>query len=142
MCKVDLLSSNTIKSFPFTKIIVAQNFLKERYKEYGMIVLLDSFQKFEECKFIMMFVVNNINWTLAYSCTDYRGEIATSEINKMIELINSKINSSVAAKKVEVKVGDYKPLKCPCCGGSINSISFCGNDTYVKCEYCDTILTR
>lgn len=142
MCEVDLLSSNTIKMFPFTKIIVAQNFLKERYKEYGMIVFMDDFQKFEECKFIMMFVANDLNWRLTYSCTDYRGEIATSEINKMIELINSKINSSVAAKKVEVKTGDYKPLKCPCCGGTINSISFCGNDTYVKCEYCDTILMR
>lgn len=142
MCEIDLLSSNTIKLFPFTKIIVAQNFLKERYKQYDMRVFMDSFPKIEECKFIMMFVANDINWKLTYSCTDYRGEIVTSEINKMIELINSKINSSVAAKKTEVKVGDYKPLKCPCCGGAINSISFCGNDTYVKCEYCDTILAR
>lgn len=69
--------------------------------------------------------------------------------NAHLELINyledryreSKINSKNEVKTVEVKEGDYKPLKCPCCGGSINSISFCINDDYVKCEYCDTILT-
>lgn len=64
--------------------------------------------------------------------------------NAHLELINyleDKYRESKINSKIEVKPKEYKPLKCPCCGGSINSISLCINDDYVKCEYCDTILT-
>lgn len=128
MCRCDIVDIITL--------------LEEKYKRYDMRVLVDEFQAFEELKFLMMFVANDIHWKLTHSCIYYRGEIDTSEIDKMIELIEAKINSPIEVKKVEVKAEDYKPVKCPCCGGILNSISFCSNDTYVKCEYCDTILTR
>ena len=121
--------------------------IEGKYHEYNLRIYIDDLPAFEECRFLMMFVANDIHWNLTHSCICYRGEIDTSEIDtseidKMIELIESKINSKIEVKKVEVKAEDYKPVKCPCCGGTLNSISFCGNDTYIKCEYCDTILTR
>ena len=126
----------------FIKIIVAQDFLEEKYKRYDMRVLMDELPAFEECKFVMMFVANGIHWKLTHSCIDYRGEIASSEIGKMIELIEAKINSPIEVKKVEVKAEDYKPIKCPCCNATLNTITFKGNDSYIKCEYCNTILMR
>lgn len=116
--------------------------IEDKYHEYNLRIYIDDFPAFEECRLLMMFVANDIHWNLTHSCICYRGEIDTSEIDKMIELIEAKINSPIEVKKVEVKAEDYKPVKCPCCGGILNSISFCSNDTYVKCEYCDTILTR
>ena len=126
----------------FINIRIVQDFLEEKYKRYDMRVLMDELPAFEECKFVMMFVANDIYWKLTHSCIDYRGEIASSEVGKMIELIEAKINSPIEVKKVEVKAEDYKPVKCPCCGGTINSISFDGDNSYIKCEYCNTILMR
>ena len=91
----------------FIKIIVAQDFLEEKYKRYDMRVLMDELPAFEECKFVMMFIANGIHWKLTHSCIDYRGEIASSEIGKMIELIEAKINSPIEVKKVEV-IGSIK----------------------------------
>lgn len=120
----------------------AQRYLEYKYREYNMRIYRDEFPAFEECKFLMSFFVNGLMYRLIHSCTSYRGEIASSEVGKMIGLIEAKINSPIDVKKIEVKAEDYKPVKCPCCGGTLNSISFCSNDTYIKCEYCDTILTR
>lgn len=116
--------------------------IEDKYHEYNLRIYMNESLKFEECRFLISFFVNGLQYKLIHSCMSYRGEIASSEIDKMIELIESKINSKIDVKKVEVKAEDYKPVKCPCCGGTLNSISFCSNDTYIKCEYCDTILTR
>ncbi len=126
----------------FIKIIVAQDFLEEKYKRYNMKVYIDEYYAFEECKFLMMFMANDIYYRITHSCINYNGEIATSEIGKMIELIEAKINSGVVAEKVVVRAEDYKPIKCPCCNATLNTIAFKGNDSYIKCEYCDTILKR
>lgn len=119
-----------------------RRYIEDKYSEYSMRVHRDDFPPFGESRFLISFYVNGLQHKLIHSCLSYRGKIDGSEVSKLIELIEAEINSKNEVKPVEAKTGDYKPLKCPCCGGTINSISFCNNDTYIKCEYCDTILTK
>lgn len=143
-----MISSNFINMDDYIRLNesieeeTAQRYLEDKYREYNMRIYRDELPAFGECKFLMSFFVDGLMYKLFHPCISYRGKIDSSEIGKMIELIEAKINSKVEVKKVEVKAEDYKPIKCPCCGGIINSISFDGDNSYVKCEYCNTILMR
>lgn len=139
--EVPLLTMDDYIMLSESKEETIQRYLEDKYSEYNMRVYIDEIPAFGECRFLMSFFVNGLMYKLVHSCMSYRGKIYGSEVGKMIELIEAKINSKIEVETVEVKPKEYKPLKCPCCGGSINSISLCINDDYVKCEYCDTILT-
>lgn len=113
----------------FQDIETVQSFLENKYSEYNMqIYMCESYRVFEIC-FKMFFTVNGIHWKIEHSCEYVHRNISTSELNKMIDQIEKKIQASYNVKQIITKADGLIPMICPCCGGKI---------TKSKCEYCDT----
>lgn len=110
-------------------IKTVQSFLENKYSEYNMrIYVNESYQVFEVC-FKILFTVNGIHWKIEHSCECVHRNISISELNKMIDQIEKKIQASYNVKQIITKADNLIPMICPCCGGKI---------TESKCEYCDT----